>query len=79
MLHRTSLLNPPQTPHINTVVAQRAVARSLRPTTTSLSSRVKLNYDLEQSVGDFFGVLGDGRQLGSVSEHARMHAHVCSC
>ena len=30
-------------------------------------------------MGDFFGVLGDGRQLGSVSEHARMHAHVCSC
>ena len=79
MLHHTSLLNPPQTPHIITVVARRAVARSLRPTTTSLSSGVKLNYDLEQSVGDFFGVLGDGERKASVGEHARMHAHACSC
>ena len=39
-----------------------------------MSSRVKLNYDLEQSVGDFFGVLGDGERKASVGEHARMLA-----
>ena len=45
------------------VVARRVVARSLRPTTTSLSSGMKLNYVREQSVVDFSGVLNDGGRL----------------
>ena len=77
MFHRITLSNPPQMPRIISVVAQRAVARSLRPTTTSLSSGVKLNYDYEQSVGDFFGVLGDGMWLGSSVRSWLLARRVC--
>ena len=45
-------------------VAWRVVARSLRPTTTSLSSGIKLNNVREQSVGNFSDVLDDGGRLG---------------
>ena len=61
------------------VVARRVVARSLRPTTTSLSSRIKLNYVLEQSVGIFSGVLDDSGWLSGSALGKLLALRVCSC
>ena len=61
------------------VVARRAVARSLRPTTTSLSSRIKLNYVPEQSVGIFSGVLDDSGRLSGSALGKLLALRVCSC
>ena len=61
------------------VVARRVVARSLRPTTTSLSSGMKLNYVREQSVVDFSGVLDDGRRLSGSALAELLALRVCSC
>ena len=41
--------------------------------------REMINYHSGMSVNGSFGVLGDRERVVSVSEHARMHAHVCSC
>ena len=61
------------------VVARRVVARSLRPTTTSLSSRIKLNYVPEQSVGIFSGVLDDSGRLSGSALGKLLALRVCSC
>jgi hypothetical protein len=61
------------------VVARRVVARSLRPTTTSLSSGMKLNYVREQSVVDFSGVLNDGGRLSGSALAELLALRVCSC
>ena len=60
------------------VVARRAVARSLRPTTTSLSSGIKLNYVAEQSVGIFSGVLDDSGRLSGSALGKLLALRVCS-
>ena len=60
------------------VVARRAVARSLRPMTTSLSSRIKLNYVPEQSVGIFSGVLDDSGRLSGSALGKLLALRVCS-
>ena len=61
------------------VVARRVVARSLRPTTTSLSSGMKLNYVREQSVVDFSSVLDDGGRLSGSALAELLALRVCSC
>ena len=61
------------------VVARRVVARSLRPTTTSLSSRIKLNYVPEQSVVIFSGVLDDSGRLSGSALGKLLALRVCSC
>ena len=61
------------------VVARRVVARSLRPTTTSLSSGIKLSYVPEQSVGIFFGVIDDSGRLSGSALGKLLALRVCSC
>ena len=61
------------------VVARRVVARSLRPTTTSLSSGMKLNYVREQSVGIFSGVLDDSGRLSGSALGKLLALRVCLC
>ena len=41
--------------------------------------RDSIYYYMGMSVDAGFGVLGDGERKASVGEHARVHAHACSC
>ena len=61
------------------MVARRVVVRSLRPTTTSLSSGIKLNYVPEQSVGIFSRVLDDSGRLSGSALGKLLALRVCSC
>ena len=38
-----------------------------------------INYHWDVSVDGSFGMIDDGKRMTSVSEYARMHAHMCSC
>ena len=78
MLHRTTLLNLHRMPQMTAWRARRAVARSLRPTTISLSSGLKLNYVWEQSVVDFSGVIDDGGRLSGSVRSKLLALRVCS-